>query len=76
MATDKSAIYLQNMQRSLVEVYSHIEQLMEPLPEDMDEADLTLDQWDLVHAVNAIESEWILDKDVRREMSCIQWTDD
>ena len=76
MATDKTAIYLQNMQRSLVEVFSHIEQLMEPLPDDMDEADLTLDQWDLVHAVNAIESEWILDKDVRREMSCIQWTDD
>ena len=76
MTTDKTPIYLQNMQRSLVEVYAQIERLMTSLPDDMDEADLTPDQWDIVQAVNAIESEWILDKDVRTSMSCIQWTDD
>ena len=76
MATDKTPIYLQNMQRSIVEVYTQIEKLMALLPDDMDEEDLTPDQWDIVHAVNAMESEWILDKDVRASMSCIQWTDD
>ena len=76
MTKDKTPIYLQNMQRSIVEVYTQIEKLMVPLPDDMDEADLTPDQWDIVHAVNAIESEWILSDDVRASMSCIQWTDD
>ena len=76
MTTDKTPIYLQNMQRSLIEVYAQIERLMTSLPNDMEEAELTPDQWDIVHAVNAVESEWILDKDVRASMSCIQWTDD
>ena len=76
MATDKEHIYLQNMQRSMVEVYNNIEQLLATIPDDIDEADLTPEQCDAVLAVEAIESEWILDEDLRREMSCINWTDD
>jgi hypothetical protein len=49
--------------------------LMDALPDDMDEAELTPDQWDIVNAVQSVEEEWILDKDVRASMSCIQWTD-
>jgi hypothetical protein len=75
MNTDKTPIYLQNMQRSLVEVYSRLDMLMDALPDDMDEAELTPDQWDIVNAVQSVEEEWILDKDVRASMSCIQWTD-
>ena len=75
MATDKEHIYLQNMQRSMVEVYNNIEQLLATIPDDIDEADLTPEQCDAVLAVEAIESEWILDEDMRREMSCINWTD-
>jgi len=63
------------MQRSLVEVYSRLDRLMDALPDDMDEAELTPDQWDIVHAVQSVEEEWILDKGIREEMSCIQWTD-
>lgn len=75
MTTDKTPIYLQNMQRSLVEVYTRLDMLMDALPDDMDEEDLTPDQWDIVNAVQSVEEEWILDKDVRASMSCIQWTD-
>ena len=75
MATDKETIYLQNMQRSMVEVYNNIEQLLATIPDDIDEADLTPEQCDAVLAVEAIEAEWILDEDMRREMSCIDWTD-
>ena len=76
MATDKETIYLQNMQRSMVEVYNNIEQLLETIPDDIDEKDLTPEQCDAVLAVEAIESEWILDPEIRREMSCINWTDE
>ena len=76
MATDKESIYLQNMQRSMVEVYNNIEQLLATIPDDIDESDLTPEQCDAVLAVEAIESEWILDPEIRREMSCINWTDE
>lgn len=76
MATDKESIYLQNMQRSMVEVYNNIEQLLAAIPDDIDEKDLTPEQQDSVRAVEAIESEWILDPEMRREMSCIDWTED
>ena len=74
MATDKETIYLQNMQRSMVEVYNNIEQLLATIPDDIDEADLTPDQLDAVAAVESIEQEWILDPEMRKEMSCIDWT--
>ena len=76
MSTDKESIYLQNIQRSMIEVYNQIEQLLETIPDDIDESDLTPEQCDAVLAVEAIESEWILDPEIRREMSCINWTDD
>ena len=76
MSTNKEHIYLQNMQRSMVEVYSNIEKLLESIPDDIDEADMTPEQCDAVLAVEAIESEWILDPEIRREMSCIDWHDD
>ena len=74
--TDKQSIYLTNMQRSLVEVYNHIEELLSTIPDDCDESVLTTDQWDSIKNVQALESEWILDDEMRREMSCIDWIDD
>ena len=41
MDTNKEHIYLQNMQRSMVEVYAQIEHLLESIPDDIDEKDLT-----------------------------------
>ena len=76
MDTNKEHIYLQNIQRSMVEVYAQIEHLLESIPDDIDESDLTPEQCDAVLAVEALEQEWILDPEIRAEMSCINWTDD
>ena len=76
MDTNKEHIYLQNIQRSMVEVYAQIEHLLESIPDDIDEGDLTPEQCDAVLAVEALEQEWILDPEIRAEMSCINWTDD
>jgi hypothetical protein len=76
MSTNKEYIYLQNMQRSMIEVYNQIEQLLASIPDDIDEEDLTPEQQDAVRAVEAIESEWIIDPQMRQEMSCINWTYD
>ena len=76
MSSNKEHEYLQNIQRSMVEVYNQIEQLLELIPDDIDEEDLTPEQQDAVRAVEAIESEWIIDPEMRQEMSCINWTYD
>ena len=47
--------------------------LLNNLPEEIDEESLTPEQWEAVRAVQAVESEWILDPKMRKEMSCIDW---
>ena len=72
--TKKEIIYQQNLQRSLTEVYAQIERLLSTIPDDIDEADLTEDQLFNISCVQALESEWILDDQMRGELSCINWT--
>lgn len=74
MATNKEQIYRQNMQRSLVEVYTRIETLLNEIPDEVDEDSLTHQQLQAVSAVQCMEEEWILDPEIRKEMSCIDWT--
>lgn len=74
MSSSKEKQYLQNIQRSLVEVYSRIEILLYNIPNDIDEEDLTPSQLEAVAAVQAIEEEWVLDEKMRKEMSCIDWS--
>lgn len=73
MSSSKEKQYLQNMQRSLVEVYARIETILQTLPEHMVEEELTPSQIQAVAAVEAIEEEWILNPETRKEMSCIDW---
>ena len=65
-----------NLRRSLAEVYLNIEQLLSVIPDDCDESELNDDQIDAVVNIDAIEQEWILNPDVRNELSVIQWRDD
>ena len=39
--TDKEIIYRTNVQRSLVEMYQHMETMLEGIPEGIEECDLT-----------------------------------
>ena len=43
---------------------------------DTDKAQPDDDEWDAVDSILAIEEEWIVDADLRRELSAIQFTDD
>ena len=65
-----------NVRRSLVEIYTRIEELLETIPDDIDEDDLTEDQLDTVANICSMEEEWIIDPVLRRELSVIDWTDE
>ena len=72
--TKKEITYQQNLQRSLTEVYAQIVKLLSTIPDDIDEADLTEDQMYAINCVQALEEEWVIDPEMRGELSCINWT--
>lgn len=65
-----------NVRRSLVEIYTRIEQLLETIPDNISESELTEDQTDIINNIEAIEQEWILNPELRAELSVINWTDE
>jgi len=75
MNHDKTAKYQANITRSLAELYQHMEDMLEILPEDTEiDGDLLTDeQLEVIERVEAIEQEWILDPVIREEVSLIQW---
>ena len=75
MNHDKTAKYQANITRSLAELYQHMENMLEILPEDTEiDGDLLTDeQLEVIERVEAIEQEWILDPVIREEVSLIQW---
>ena len=72
--TDKEIIYRTNVQRSLVEMYQHMESMLDHIPEGIDECDLTPEHEDIINRIEAIEQEWIVDPDQREALSLINWT--
>ena len=72
--TDKEIIYRTNVQRSLVEMYTHMEAMLEHIPEGIDECDLTPEHEDIIDRIEAIEQEWIVDPEQREQLSLINWT--
>ena len=75
MNHDKTAKYQAHITRSLAELYQHMEDMLEILPEDAenDGDKLTDEQLEVIERVEAIEQEWILDPVIREEVSLIQW---
>ena len=75
MNHDKTAKYQAQITRSLAELYQHMERMLEILPEDteIDGDKLTDEQFEVIERVEAIEQEWIIDPDIRAEVSLIQW---
>ena len=72
--TDKEIIYRTNVQRSLVEMYQHMENMLEAIPEGIEECDLTPEHEDIIDRIEAIEQEWIVDPEQREALSLINWT--
>ena len=71
--TEKEIIYRTNVQRSLVEMYQHMEKMLDYIPEGIDEADLTEDHKEIINKIAAIEEEWIIDPTQRDDLSLINW---
>lgn len=77
MYDDKTKIYQTNMTRSLGELYEHMEKQLDFLTPDetIDGDTLTNEQLEIIERVEAIEQEWIIDPERRKELTLIQWTD-
>ena len=77
MYDDKKAIYQANITRSLAEMYQHMEDMLDFLPEgeEIDGDKLTDEQLEIIERVEAIEQEWIIDPKARAEVTLIQWED-
>ena len=77
MYEDKAAIYRANMTRALAELYQHMENQLDFLNPDetIDGDTLTNEQLEIIESVEAIEKEWILDPQQRKELTLIQWED-
>ena len=72
--TDKELIYRTNVQRSLVEMYQHMQNMLEAIPEGIEECNLTPEHEDIIDRIEAIEQEWIVDPEQREQLSLINWT--
>ena len=75
---DKGLIFQDNIKRSLREMWAHIEQQMNTLPEGehLDWDSLSDKDKTTVDNIHAIEAEWIVDPDIRKELSVLQEDDD
>jgi len=76
MLNDKEKLYRAHITRSLAEMYQHMEDMLSIIPDEMDGTDLTDEQIEVIERVEAIEEEWILDPETRREISLIDWCDE
>jgi len=75
----KQRIYEANIKRSVAEMYHHMENNLLGWLNDGDEVDednLTDEQIDSVFAVQAIEEEWVLDPDLRQEMTLLTFIEE
>ena len=76
--TGKELTYHNIIQNQLAGLYDHMtNRLLSWLPDEgyIDEDDFTPQQHDQVAAVLAIEEEWVLDPEVRAEVSLISWAE-
>lgn len=75
--TEKEKAYHANIQRSLIQLYHHMTELLDWMDEEqlIEQEQLTPEQLRSVRAVQAIEEEWMIDPDQREEYSLISWSE-
>ena len=75
--TEKEKAYQANIQRSLIQLYHRMTELLDWMDEEqlIEQEQLTPEQLRSVQAVQAIEEEWMLDPDQREEYSLISWSE-
>lgn len=70
--------YQFNIERSITDLYMHMDRMLTKanIGDVIDADELTKQQLAVVDNCMAIEEEWIMDEDDRREASLIQWDED
>ena len=70
--------YQFNIERSITDLYMHMDRMLTKanIGDVIDADELTTQQLTVVDNCMAIEEEWIMDEDDRREASLIQWDED
>ena len=71
---DKVARYQDVVTKATTDVWTHMLSRVEDIPDEF--SDLTEGQLEILMDIEAVEAEWILDEDMRRTVSIIQWSDD
>lgn len=71
---DKIARYQEVVTKATTDIWNHMIQRLDGVPDSITE--LTDKQVDILMDVEAVEAEWILEDDIRQEISLIQYTDD
>lgn len=74
---DKQQIYRDHVTRSVAEMYQRMHNLLDFISEDeeFDMEQATDEQLDIIENCMAIEEEWVLDPDERRQCSLLNWSD-
>lgn len=60
--------------QATTDIWTHMLGRLEAVPDEL--TDLSEDHFDILMDIEAVESEWILDDDVRATVSLIAYTDD
>ena len=72
----KEQLYRENIQRSLREMYQHMEKVGECIPEHVDEHELTHEMNEAINIISAIEEEWLVDPAQRAQLSMLKWDEE
>ena len=72
----KEQLYRENIQRSLREMYAHMEKVGKCIPEHVDEHELTHEMNEAINIISAIEEEWLVDPAQRAQLSMLKWDEE
>ena len=71
---DKIARYQEVVTKATTDIWNHMISRTDGIPSEV--SDLTERQLDILMDIESVEAEWILEEDIRKEVSLIQWADD
>ena len=71
---DRLERYQKVVTAATTDIWTHMLKRLEVVPDEL--TDLSDDHIDILMDVEAVEAEWILDEDVRQQVSLIAYTDD
>ena len=69
---DKVARYQDVVTKATTDVWNHMLSRVEDIPDEF--SDLTESQLEILMDIESVEAEWVLDEDVRRTVSIVQWS--